>query len=179
MRKRKIALSECVRATLLAGSLLAPLVAITAQEQVPATAPQVQQVLPSYEGQNVVSSKLRGVLIWIRRNSSRFCRCARATVFAGEKRSVRCVAEERSPIKDVQVEKFAHKRTGYGFCWFVSPHSISVPSTFPVPRANLPTRACCRLPTTRRGDRIRLSTWRAPGPHSRSSSSRTATSKPK
>ena len=42
------------------GGLWAPVVTTTAQEQVPATAPQVQQVLPSYEGQNVVSVEIAG-----------------------------------------------------------------------------------------------------------------------
>jgi outer membrane protein insertion porin family len=59
--RNKIDISECFRATLLLGGmLLAPMLTAGAQEQVPATAPQVRQVLPSYEGQNLVSVEIAG-----------------------------------------------------------------------------------------------------------------------
>lgn len=45
---------------LLGGFLSVPVVAASAQTQVPATAPQVQEILPSYEGQNVVSVEIAG-----------------------------------------------------------------------------------------------------------------------
>jgi outer membrane protein insertion porin family len=61
MRKRQIILVAFVgRSMLLGGILFVAVVADWAQTQVPATAPQVQEVLPSYEGQNVVSVEIAG-----------------------------------------------------------------------------------------------------------------------
>ena len=55
------------------------------REQVPATAPQVQEVLPSYEGQNVVSVEIAGRPDLDQRAAHFTSDAARrATVFAGE-----------------------------------------------------------------------------------------------
>ena len=61
MRNPQIILVVSVgRKMLLGGILFVAVVAGWAQTQVPATAPQVQEVLPSYEGQNVVSVEIAG-----------------------------------------------------------------------------------------------------------------------
>src|ERR1700738_3448623 len=61
MRNRQTSLirSAC-SGLLLSGVLLAPAISAEAQTQVPATAPQVREVLPSYEGQTVVSVEIAG-----------------------------------------------------------------------------------------------------------------------
>jgi len=61
MRNRQISLvqSACL-GLFLSGVLLAPAISIESQTQVPVTAPQVREVLPSYEGQNVVSVEIAG-----------------------------------------------------------------------------------------------------------------------
>ena len=60
MRNREINLPYACANMLLGWILFVPVVAGWAQTQVPATAPQVQEVLPSYEGQNVVSVEIAG-----------------------------------------------------------------------------------------------------------------------
>src|SRR5579872_5801738 len=45
---------------LLGAALLIPALSAEAQKQAPSTAPQVREVLPSYEGQNVVSVEIAG-----------------------------------------------------------------------------------------------------------------------
>ncbi len=62
MRKRQIILVACVGRSMLLGGIIlfVAVVAGWAQTQPPATAPQVQEVLPSYEGQNVVSVEIAG-----------------------------------------------------------------------------------------------------------------------
>jgi outer membrane protein insertion porin family len=61
MRNREINLIPyACTSMLISGILLVPVVAGWAQTQVPATAPQVQEVVPSYEGQNVVSVDIAG-----------------------------------------------------------------------------------------------------------------------
>ena len=60
MRNREINLPYACANLLLGWILFVPVVAGWAQTQVPATAPQVQEVLPSYEGQNVVSVEIAG-----------------------------------------------------------------------------------------------------------------------
>ncbi len=60
MRNRQISLVQCVLELFLSGVLLAPAIPMESQTQVPATAPQVREVLPSYEGQNVVSVEIAG-----------------------------------------------------------------------------------------------------------------------
>jgi outer membrane protein insertion porin family len=61
MRDRKINPLPCVgKSMLLGGLLFVAVVTGRAQTQVPATAPQVQEVLPSYEGQTVVSIEIAG-----------------------------------------------------------------------------------------------------------------------
>src|SRR5882724_38859 len=61
MRNRQIILVACVGQRMLIGGILfVAVVAGRAQTQVPATAPQVQEVLPSYEGQNVASVEIAG-----------------------------------------------------------------------------------------------------------------------
>ena len=70
MRSRETNLVRSIHASLLVATLLVPGIAGRAQtlapqkevpqKQVPATAPQVQEVLPSYEGQNVVSMEIAG-----------------------------------------------------------------------------------------------------------------------
>lgn len=61
MRDREINLIPYACITvLLSGILFVPFAAGWGQTQVPATAPQVQEVLPSYEGQNVVSVEIAG-----------------------------------------------------------------------------------------------------------------------
>jgi outer membrane protein insertion porin family len=61
MRNREIHVISYTCVGLLLGWIFAvPVVAAWAQTQVPATAPQVQEVLPSYEGQNVVSVEIAG-----------------------------------------------------------------------------------------------------------------------
>ena len=173
----KIDLSEYVRATCAGGKLLAPVVTTTAQEQVPATAPQVQQVLPSYEGQNVVSVEIAGRPDLDQEKLTSLLPLRQGQPFSQAK-SDQSIAALKSGLNSRTYRlRFARRRTAYGFCWFVSPHSISALSAFRAPRANLPTRACYKLPTIRHGDRIRLSMWRMLAPHSPDSSSRTATSK--
>jgi outer membrane protein assembly factor BamA len=61
MRNRQISLVQSACWGLfLSGVLLAPAISIESQTQVPVTAPQVREVLPSYEGQNVVSVEIAG-----------------------------------------------------------------------------------------------------------------------
>jgi len=61
MRNSEIHVISYTCVGLLLGWIFAvPVVAAWAQTQVPATAPQVQEVLPSYEGQNVVSVEIAG-----------------------------------------------------------------------------------------------------------------------
>ena len=61
MRSRTIKLTHYSRlGLLLSGSLLMLAICAEAQTQVPATAPQVREVLPSYEGQNVASVEIAG-----------------------------------------------------------------------------------------------------------------------
>ena len=65
MRKRQVSLVQSVCSGLiLSGVLLAPAIPMDSQTQsqtqVPATAPQVREVLPSYEGQTVVSVEIAG-----------------------------------------------------------------------------------------------------------------------
>ena len=61
MRNRQIWLVQFVWLRfLLIGVLLAPAIPMESQTQVPATAPQVREVLPSYEGQTVVSVEIAG-----------------------------------------------------------------------------------------------------------------------
>lgn len=60
MRNREINLRYACANMLFGWILFVPVVAGWAQTQVPATAPQVQEVLPSYEGQNVVSVEIAG-----------------------------------------------------------------------------------------------------------------------
>jgi outer membrane protein insertion porin family len=61
MRNREINLIPyACTSMLISGILFVPVVAGWAQTQVPATAPQVQEVVPSYEGQNVVSVEIAG-----------------------------------------------------------------------------------------------------------------------
>src|SRR5689334_970071 len=60
MRNRKIHHIPCVGSSMLLSMLFLAVVAGWTQTQVPATAPQVQEVLPSYEGQTVVSIEIAG-----------------------------------------------------------------------------------------------------------------------
>ncbi|MGA8312968.1 MAG: POTRA domain-containing protein, partial [Terriglobales bacterium] len=61
MRNHIFNLSQYVcSALLLSGALLISTTSAEAQTQVPATAPQVKEVLPSYEGQTVVSIEIAG-----------------------------------------------------------------------------------------------------------------------
>ena len=65
MRKRQVSLVQSVcLGLILSGVLLAPAIPMESQTQsqtqVPATAPQVREVLPSYEGQTVVSVEIAG-----------------------------------------------------------------------------------------------------------------------
>src|SRR5689334_13846338 len=61
MRNREIHFMRSAgRSMLLGGLMLVPIVAGWAQTQTPATARPVQEVLPSYEGQNVVSVEIAG-----------------------------------------------------------------------------------------------------------------------
>jgi outer membrane protein insertion porin family len=60
MRKRQINFNQCVNASVLLGGILFVLAIARAQTQVPVTASQVQEVLPSYEGQTAVSVEIAG-----------------------------------------------------------------------------------------------------------------------
>ena len=61
MRNRKIKFVQYAgSAVLLGGALAVAVVSGEAQTDLPATAPQVREVLPSYEGQNVVSVEVAG-----------------------------------------------------------------------------------------------------------------------
>ena len=61
MLSRQISLIQSVGLGLfLSGILLAPAIPMESQTQFPATAPQVREVLPSYEGQTVVSVEIAG-----------------------------------------------------------------------------------------------------------------------
>ena len=61
MRNRTFDLKQYFcSAVLLSGALLITATLARAQTQVPATAPQVREVLPSYEGQTVVSIEIAG-----------------------------------------------------------------------------------------------------------------------
>jgi outer membrane protein insertion porin family len=61
MQNRQISLiGSASLGLLLCGLLFTPATSADAQTQVPTTAPQVQEVLPSYEGQNVVSVEIAG-----------------------------------------------------------------------------------------------------------------------
>src|SRR5579862_7056136 len=65
LRKRRTKLLQSCRSEFLLGGMLLVLTLSgaaqdKAQKQAPATAPQVQAVLPSYEGQNVVSVEIAG-----------------------------------------------------------------------------------------------------------------------
>jgi outer membrane protein insertion porin family len=61
MRNRKIKFVQYASsAMLLGGALAIVVVSGEAQTDLPATAPQVREVLPSYEGQNVISVEVAG-----------------------------------------------------------------------------------------------------------------------
>ncbi len=106
MRNRRIDLSEYVRATLLLGGILcAPVVTTRAQEQVPATAPQVQQVLPSYEGQNVVSVEIAGRPDLDQENLPSLLTLRQGQPFSRAKSDQSIAAlKSRARLEDVQVE---------------------------------------------------------------------------
>ena len=178
MRNRRIDLSEFVRATLLLGGILcAPVVTTTAQEQVPATAPQVQQVLPSYEGQNVVSVEIAGRPDLDQEQLTSLLTLRQGQPFSRAKSDQSIAAlKSRAQLEDVQVE-IRPQADGVRVLLVCQPAFYFGIFGFPAPKANLPTPACYRFPTTRHGDHIQLSIWRLRGPHSRSSFSRTATSK--
>jgi outer membrane protein insertion porin family len=106
MRNRRIDLSEFVRATLLLGGMLwAPVVTTTAQEQVPATAPQVQQVLPSYDGQNVVSVEIAGRPDLDQERLTSLLTLRQGQPFSRAKSDQSIAAlKSRAQLQDVQVE---------------------------------------------------------------------------
>ena len=179
MRNRRIDLSEYVRATLLLGGILcAPVVTTTAQEQVPATAPQVQQVLPSYEGQNVVSVEIAGRPDLDQEKLPSLLTLRQGQPFSRAKSDQSIAAlKSRAQLEDVQVE-IRPQADGVRVLLVCQPAFYFGTFGFPGRRGQiclLPPATSFRLPATgtifgcRSGDCSR--------PHSLGSFNRTATSK--
>lgn len=108
MRKPQIILVLVVclgRRMLLGGMLLVAVVAGWAQTQVPATAPQVQEVLPSYEGQNVVSVEIAGRPDLDQRQLTSLLAQREGQPFSRAKidQSIRAL-KDSGQVKEVQVE---------------------------------------------------------------------------
>ena len=137
----------------------------------------MQQVLPPDQGQNVVSVEIAGRPDLDQERAHFTSDAAQGQWFSRAKSDQSIAAlKSRAQLEDVQVE-IRPQADGVRVLLVCQPAFYLASLAFRAPRANSPTRACYRFPTTRHGDHIQLSIWRLRRPHSLGSFNRTATSK--